>query len=125
VSRYPYPTSDLYNGRWLPSYPVEPGEHLTPGRLIQESCHREAVAGLVRLHCRLGLGRKDPLDRPGVKPERAQMLLRDLNVAGGQERVRRRQPPRRFTHLRGYTPRQPHAQEPYPYHVMGLHRLPP
>jgi hypothetical protein len=90
VSRYTCPTSYPYNGRWLPSYLVEPGEHLTPGRLIQESCDQEAVAGLVCLHCRLGLGRKDPLDRPMVKPERAQMLLRDLNVAGGQERVRRR-----------------------------------
>ena len=92
---------------------IESGEQPAPGRRIQESGDREAVAALVRPHCRLGFGRKDTRDRPRVKPKRAQMLLRDLDVARGEQLVRRRLQTRAPLGLRRHTPRQERHRKPH------------
>jgi hypothetical protein len=72
---------DPSHGLGLAEYAVESGEQLVARLFIQEPGDWEAVAGLECLHRRLGLGGIDPHDRPRVVPERAQMLLRNLDVA--------------------------------------------
>ena len=69
---------------------VESREQPAPGRPIEQSRDLMAIAGLVGPDRRLGLGREDAFNRPRVKPKRAQVLLCDLEVAGGQDCVRRR-----------------------------------
>src|ERR671918_1601760 len=64
---------------------IESREQLTPGRTIQESGDRQAIAVLIGPHRRLHLGRIEAIDEARVKPKVAHMHLRDLNVSSGQK----------------------------------------
>src|SRR4029453_14473223 len=72
---------------------IKSREQPAPGRAIQEATDGQAIAGLVGPYRGLGLGGKDPHDRPRVEPKGAQMLLRHLDVTGVQEYIRRRSQP--------------------------------
>jgi hypothetical protein len=75
----------------LPDRPlVEAWEQLTPGHANEQDGDRQAIVRLEGPHGRLSLGGKDAIDRPRVKPKRAQMLLRHVDVAWEQEPVHRR-----------------------------------
>jgi hypothetical protein len=63
---------------------VHTREQLLAGGPIDQSGDGETIAGLKGSHGRLRLRRKHPTDRARVEPEVAQMLLRHLNVTGGE-----------------------------------------
>jgi hypothetical protein len=91
---------------------VESRKQSAPGRTIEQSRDLKAISGLVSPDRCLGLGRKDAFDRPRVKPKLAQILLRDLDVAGGQNTICRRLYARKLLGLRSNTSGQQHHHEP-------------
>jgi hypothetical protein len=91
---------------------VESREQPLPCRAVEQSRDLKAVAGLIGPDRRLRLWRKDARDRPQVEPIRAQVLLRDLDVARGQKMICRRLHARRLLGLRGDTPGHHHHYEP-------------
>ena len=59
------------------------------GGVIEQARDRKAISGLIGPHRRLRLGRIEAIDRARVKPEVAQMHLRDLDVSSVQESIHR------------------------------------
>src|SRR5262245_44066888 len=68
---------------------VRSGEESPAGLMIQQPRDRQAVAGLVGPHRRLGLGRIEAVNRARVEAEVVQMRLGDLDLPARQDPVHR------------------------------------
>ena len=54
----------------LSPYRIQSGDQLSARLAVQQSRHREAISPLKGSQCRLGLGRKEAVDRAWVIPKR-------------------------------------------------------